>query len=188
VLGNSAFGIPGALGDVGHVELLVTDNEYPMPQTGHRRLHIGDAVDHQGAFASGLDGCLSQSVDVRVIPIESRRLVGWKLQAVLKSVTGIDQGLNHVITMTLGGGIGAVIVDVHRAAGHGKARGVCGTSRRRLKHRVAAGWCVEGLDCTHVGIRSVIGDSQVQGIARIHVQSWVLQAVGRHEAKELTAY
>src|SRR5436309_7261716 len=72
---------------------LVADYQDAMPQAGHRRLYVVNAVNHQGTGCATLKSGFGKAVDVRMIPVESRRLVGWEYQAVTECALGIDQGL-----------------------------------------------------------------------------------------------
>src|ERR1700693_2090223 len=79
--------------------------------------------------------------------------------------------------MTPGGRVGAVIMDVHRAAHHGGEKLDC--------RRVTAGWRIEFLGRRRNDPGRVVGHRDVERVARIDVQGRVLQAARRHEAEQL---
>src|SRR5579864_3202424 len=97
-LGNS-FGATRALRKAELLERLVPQHDDAMAQPGYCRLHVVDAVHHQGSGCSTLNCGFRQTVDMGVIPVESGRLVGWELQAVGECVSGIHQGFDHVVPM-----------------------------------------------------------------------------------------
>src|SRR5580700_6826400 len=90
-------------------------------------------------------------------------------------------------------GIGAMIVDVHRAGGHAKCRWR-GSDRRhygRFKSGVPAGGRMEALVAfirSHIIERRIVGYRDVQRVARIYVQGGILEAIRGHEAKQLSAH
>ena len=157
---------------------LVADDEHALAQAGDRGLCILDSVHHQCARGAAEKITFGEAVNVRVIPVEPRRFVGREREAVLEGVAGIDQRLGYVVPVALRSHVGAVIVDVHgrtdriRAGGRRSERdGLVSAIRRieRLPQR---------------GLRGVVGDGDVQGIARLHVQGGVFQTVRRHKAMQ----
>jgi hypothetical protein len=189
---RSAWGIPPSVPRT-FCELLVgrlvAEHDDAMPQVGYRRLNVVDTVNHQGPGCAALKRGFRKSVDVGVIPVEARRLVGGELQAVAECVAGIDQGLDYVISMARRRSVGAVVVDIHGAAGDIKALSVRGWTLL-LKLGIAAGGRVKSLSLRSrdrkVG-RRVVGHRDVQGVAGSHVQGWILQATRGHEAVQLSA-
>jgi hypothetical protein len=81
-----------------------------------------------------------------------------------------------------------MIVDVHRASCHGKALLAwrhlfsCGIT--------AVAWIVKLVGFAHCRVveRRIVGHRDVQRVACVQVQRWILQAVGSHVAIQLSAH
>src|SRR5712691_6793550 len=76
-----------------------------MAQFLDRRLHVLDSVHYQGPRSAPQKIPFGQSVNVRVIPVKSGRLIGRKREAVLEGVAGIDERSGHIVPPALGGNV-----------------------------------------------------------------------------------
>ena len=97
---------------------IVSDDQHLLRQSGNLGIDVLNSFHDQRSGSATLHGCFGDAVDVRMIPIESRRFVQWKLHVVLKGLAGINHGVDHFILMTGGRRVGAVIVDVDGGGRH----------------------------------------------------------------------
>src|ERR1700759_1037356 len=104
---------------------------------------------------------------MRVIPVESRRLIPGKYEAVLESASGVDERFDGIVLMAGGRGVGAVVVKIHGRPRHGG---------------VTAVWRVERF--LNRRSWSVVRHRYVECVPRPHVECWLLQAVRRHKAEQ----
>ena len=100
---------------------------------------------------------------------------------ILEGAAGIDQGSGDVVSAALGRHIRAVIMDIYRGAdGSGSAGG-----RGELDGRVSA--IRRGVNLTEGRGEGIVRHGDIQSIARVHMQSGFLHAVGRHKAVQQSA-
>ncbi len=104
-------------------QLPVTDDQYPFGKSGQRRVGALNAFDNQCTGSATEHLCLGDAMDMRVIPVESRRLVGWNPQAILERLLAcLDQGIEHVVLVTDRGHRQAVKMQVGCGGAHRPAR------------------------------------------------------------------
>src|SRR6267154_1545755 len=122
-------------------QILVADNKHPLRQTGRSLLGALDSFNDQCAGGSAEELFFAESVDMRVIPVETRWLVLRNLKAILEGcIPWLHRGLHHIILMADGRNGEAVKVEIggHRAH-HSTGAGIRGSVNMRVRrHRPAA--------------------------------------------------
>jgi hypothetical protein len=85
---------------VGIQEILVANDEDALGKAGELSIDALDAFDDKSARLAAKELLLTESMDMRVIPIESRRLVDRNAEAVLEGrIAGLDEGLEDIVLM-----------------------------------------------------------------------------------------
>jgi hypothetical protein len=93
---------------------LIAEEQDAFWQSGYGRLKLFDSIDDDRPGSAALHGCLGYSVDVRVVPVEPRWLIPREGHAVVESLPGIDDRVDHLVPVTLGGHVLSVEVEIER--------------------------------------------------------------------------
>ena len=100
---------------------LIAQQQQARRQSSHRGLNVLDPLDHDRAGGATLHRHRRNPVDMRVVPIEARRLVGRDLDLVAEALARIDQCANDFVAMAPGRRIYAVKMHVDGGGCHGTA-------------------------------------------------------------------
>jgi len=79
---------------------LLANRKDSLGQTGHLRTNFVHSLDDDCSSSASIHLELREPMNVRVVPIQSRRLVGWNLNVELKIPTWLDQRCEHIILVT----------------------------------------------------------------------------------------
>src|SRR5208282_2837485 len=151
-------------GNPGHEVLLANhENAFGKPlNLGPILLH---ALDYDGSGGASVHLKFGEAVDMGMVPIQSGRLGGGNLHAVLKPRrTRLNQGIDDIVLMTYWRNIQAVEVDV---------RGI-----EAWVAAVAAGFTLRGWHLHGhffrilIVILDAIEDFEIQGVSGIDAQGW----------------
>jgi hypothetical protein len=86
------------------------DHENALTKAGDGGLDVFNAVHNKRAGSAAKDDLVGNAVNVRVIPIETWRLVGREDDVILKSLARIDDGFDDLVSVASRRGICSVIV------------------------------------------------------------------------------
>ncbi len=167
--------VPGGNGATrcrGPRHVLVANDEDTFGEAGDRGFEIRDTADDNGPRCSALHGGLGNTVDVRVIPVHPGRFVGRKMQGVLKALAGIDDRVNHLVTVARGRSVRAVVMDVQRGDGHRRIT----TSIRRIGDNLGRR---SRRRCGHL-----VGDGDIQRVTGQNVESGSFKTIGSGETEQ----
>ena len=148
------------------------------------RVDVLNPFHDQRPGSAALYGRFGDAVNVRMIPIESGRLVQRKLHVVLKRLSGVDQGADHFILMAGRGRVGAVVVDVDGGGGHG--HGAAGTRRSFRKRSFPAWRAIAGIEDA-AECRDIVRQIDQEPVAGMHMQGRRLRAARGHETVKRVA-
>ena len=132
---------------------LIAQHEQPLRQTGDERVHVLDALDDQRAGRATQHLAVAEAMRVRVIPVESRGLVGWHLHRVVESRGRLDEGVEDFVLVAGGRDVQAVEVQV----GHGRTHHATGTVTVRATAGSAR--CACGISIIGMGAPGAAGRS-----------------------------
>ena len=174
---------------IGMQQVLVADHQHALRQPGRGRDRALDALHDDRARRAAQHLPRAEAVDVRVVPVHARRLVGGHAEAVLEArVAGLDRGPQHLVLVAQRRHGHAVEVQVGRQLGHLPAGARIG---------MAASACVRVLRAGHGHPRRGRGarcarlefvlQAQHDEVARMHAQRRRLRAVGGDVAQACRA-
>jgi hypothetical protein len=82
-------------------------------QTGDYRVHILEAIDHNGPRRSAKNGGLGDAVNMKAVPVQPGRFVSRKVHVIVERFVSIDHRLDDFILMADGRKVSSVGVNIH---------------------------------------------------------------------------
>lgn len=82
---------------------IVANHQNAGPQSGNQRIHVLNSFNDQRPGRAAEHRGFGDTVNVRVIPVQSWRLILRELQRVCKRISRINDGSDHLVLMTGGG-------------------------------------------------------------------------------------
>ena len=151
-------------GRIGIDKVLIANDEDALRQAGCGLLGAFDSFYDQSTGGSSEQLLFTESVDMRVIPVEARRLVRGYAKAILKGrIPRLHRRLQDIILMAYRGNRKTVKVEVGRHRAHDSA----GT---RIGSRMSMRVCGHGCTVPAAYFCQLIGEMKNDQIARMHTQ------------------